>query len=284
MTVPRLAVRRQTRGKRNVSRFGSGFRYLPSARPDSTPINPFPPGPTGTWRSYGTCRIDDGAWDGVRTGLDIDILDVGQGDDIVVWFPNGKTMMVDLDSTKNKDIVTDDSFFYFSQHTTFARTGETLDYLILTHCDRDHYNTIAPFIQNFRSSRSSDRKFSTLCTEVRLESTPHPYVSSYQRKEYEEYNLSPDIPGENLDLPTFTDDGWFQKYDNYGIFSTSPVTGTETTQRGSTPIPRPEANGQPSFTDDGSRPLHTPTKATSPGSCSTLSTPTAPDPCHQRPR
>ncbi len=82
--------------------------------------------------------------------LNIDILDVGQGDGIVVWFPNGKTMMVDLGSTKNKGIVTTDSFAYFERHTKFAKLGETLDYLVLTHGDRDHYNMIVPFVEKFR--------------------------------------------------------------------------------------------------------------------------------------
>lgn len=41
--------------------------------------------------------------------LHLDILDVGQGDGMVVWLPNGKVIM-DLSSSKNKGIVTKDSF------------------------------------------------------------------------------------------------------------------------------------------------------------------------------
>jgi hypothetical protein len=39
--------------------------------------------------------------------LHLDILDVGQGDGMVIWLPNGKVMMVDLGSTKNKGLITE---------------------------------------------------------------------------------------------------------------------------------------------------------------------------------
>ena len=41
--------------------------------------------------------------------LHLDILDVGQSDGMVIWRPDDKIMMVDLGSTKNKELVTADS-------------------------------------------------------------------------------------------------------------------------------------------------------------------------------
>lgn len=83
--------------------------------------------------------------------LNIQFLDVGQGDGIFITFPNGKTMLVDLGSTKNKKITKTDIFEYFKQHTKFKKdSGETLDYLILTHGDRDHYNMVLDFIKECR--------------------------------------------------------------------------------------------------------------------------------------
>jgi glyoxylase-like metal-dependent hydrolase (beta-lactamase superfamily II) len=79
--------------------------------------------------------------------LKIQFLDVGQGDGIFIQFPGGGTMLVDLGSTKNKGLVSTDILQYFKGHTKFANPGVTLDYLILTHADRDHYNMVLEFIK-----------------------------------------------------------------------------------------------------------------------------------------
>jgi beta-lactamase superfamily II metal-dependent hydrolase len=81
--------------------------------------------------------------------LVVHILDVGQGDGIYIEFPNGKNMLVDLGSTKNKDLTSGDVFKFFQNHTRFGTPGETLDYLIVTHGDRDHYNLIPEFLKKF---------------------------------------------------------------------------------------------------------------------------------------
>ena len=83
--------------------------------------------------------------------LELDILDVGQGDGLVVWLPGGKVMMVDLGSTKNKDIVTESVHSYFRGHTRFGESGgQRLDWLVLTHGDRDHYNMVEGFLTEFQ--------------------------------------------------------------------------------------------------------------------------------------
>jgi beta-lactamase superfamily II metal-dependent hydrolase len=81
--------------------------------------------------------------------LNLDILDVGQGDGMVVWLPTGKVMMIDYGSTKNKGLASKDSFKYFSDHTKFKDKGQSLDWLVLTHGDRDHYNMVEAFLKDF---------------------------------------------------------------------------------------------------------------------------------------
>jgi len=78
--------------------------------------------------------------------LKVQFLDVGQGDGIFIEFPGGATMLVDLGSTKNGGITNPDILTYFKDHTKFGNLGETLDYLVLTHGDRDHYNMVKEFI------------------------------------------------------------------------------------------------------------------------------------------
>ena len=81
--------------------------------------------------------------------LTIDILDVGQGDGIFIQFPTGKCMLVDLGSTRNIAVGKNDAMKYFKEHTKFGTPRQTLDYLVLTHGDRDHYNLVSTFTQTF---------------------------------------------------------------------------------------------------------------------------------------
>lgn len=81
--------------------------------------------------------------------LHLDILDVGQGDGMLLWLPKGKLMMIDLGSTKNKGIITEAVFKYFKDHTPFKTPGTELEWLVLTHGDRDHYNLVWKFIELF---------------------------------------------------------------------------------------------------------------------------------------
>ena len=82
--------------------------------------------------------------------LKIQFLDVGQGDGIFIEFPGGATMLVDLGSTKNKGTVNPDILTYFRTKTKYGMAGETLDYLVLTHGDLDHYNMVQVFLENLQ--------------------------------------------------------------------------------------------------------------------------------------
>lgn len=87
------------------------------------------------------------------TGLSIQILDVGQGDGIYIEFPNGRNMLVDLGSTKPSKgykVASTDALKYLSEQTRFAQQGQTLDFLVVTHADSDHYNLLPTFINTFK--------------------------------------------------------------------------------------------------------------------------------------
>ncbi len=51
-------------------------------------------------------------------------------------------MLVDLGSTKNKEVTAQSAFKYLRDHTKFGTPNQVLDYLVITHPDRDHYNLI----------------------------------------------------------------------------------------------------------------------------------------------
>jgi beta-lactamase superfamily II metal-dependent hydrolase len=87
------------------------------------------------------------------TGLSIQILDVGQGDGIYIEFPNGKNMLVDLGSTKPSKgykVASTDALAYLGGEGRFAHPGRTLDFLVVTHADSDHYNLLPTFISTYK--------------------------------------------------------------------------------------------------------------------------------------
>jgi len=80
--------------------------------------------------------------------LTIQFFDVGQGDGMYIVFPDDTTMLIDLGSTKNKELTSTDVTTYLTTETKFKNKGQTLDYLILTHGDRDHYNMVLAFLKD----------------------------------------------------------------------------------------------------------------------------------------
>lgn len=61
---------------------------------------------------------------------------------MLVQFPDGPTLLVDLGSTKGKRITGPDIKTYLQKHTKFKNKGQSIDILVLTHGDRDHYNMV----------------------------------------------------------------------------------------------------------------------------------------------
>lgn len=66
--------------------------------------------------------------------LSVHMLDVEQGDCILILFPDGKEMLIDCANYKNAKTIREEALAYIG---TYVKDGQ-LDYVMLTHCDSDH--------------------------------------------------------------------------------------------------------------------------------------------------
>ncbi len=79
--------------------------------------------------------------------LRVSVLDVGQGDAVVVQFPNGRRMLVDAGGMAGDGR---DLGARVVGPTLRARGIRRLDYLVVTHADRDHIGGAATLVGEFR--------------------------------------------------------------------------------------------------------------------------------------
>ena len=66
--------------------------------------------------------------------LQVHFMDVGQGDSILILFPDGKDMLIDCANYNNASSYRTKILAYIDNYVTDGQ----LDYLMLTHCDGDH--------------------------------------------------------------------------------------------------------------------------------------------------
>lgn len=66
--------------------------------------------------------------------LQVHMIDVGQGDCILILFPDGKEMLIDCGYFYGGNTVKNETLSYLDQYITDGQ----IDYLMLTHCDSDH--------------------------------------------------------------------------------------------------------------------------------------------------
>ena len=66
--------------------------------------------------------------------LQVHFMDVGQGDSILILFPDGKDMLIDCANYNNASAYRTETLAYMDNYVTDGQ----LDYLMLTHCDGDH--------------------------------------------------------------------------------------------------------------------------------------------------
>jgi len=64
----------------------------------------------------------------------VHMLDVGQGDCIYIQLPDGKDMVIDCANYNNSSAYQKETFDYLDAYIT----DDTVEYLMLTHCDSDH--------------------------------------------------------------------------------------------------------------------------------------------------
>lgn len=83
----------------------------------------------------------------IHTGLNITMLDVGQGDSIFFRSPSGKTFLYDGGSTSVKNVGS-----YRILPFLKSEGAGTLDYMIISHMDQDHINGLKELTEDSRSA------------------------------------------------------------------------------------------------------------------------------------
>lgn len=86
--------------------------------------------------------------------LEINFLDVGQGDGTLVQCSDGSAILIDMGSKKNADVAGGDAITFVKRRlielqNEYKRPHPTLDKLFITHGDGDHYNLIPNLIDAF---------------------------------------------------------------------------------------------------------------------------------------
>ena len=75
--------------------------------------------------------------------LQVHFIDVGQGDCILILFPDGKDMLIDCGTTKGGDL--DETLAYLDTYVP----DKQLDYLMLTHSDDDHVGYLDDIVYEY---------------------------------------------------------------------------------------------------------------------------------------
>lgn len=78
--------------------------------------------------------------------LQIHFMDVGQGDGILILFPDGRDMLIDCANYNNSSTVRGEILDYMDDYVTDGQ----LDYLMLTHCDRDHVSFMDEVLEEYQ--------------------------------------------------------------------------------------------------------------------------------------
>ena len=76
--------------------------------------------------------------------LQVHFMDVGQGDSILILFPDGKDMLIDCGTSSRG------SWDDVSEYLKFYITDAQLDYLMLTHSDKDHVDYLDEVLEEYQ--------------------------------------------------------------------------------------------------------------------------------------
>jgi competence protein ComEC len=89
--------------------------------------------------------------------VNVEYLDVGQGDGTFVYFPGGDAILIDLGSKKNAEVAAADAVAYLFDtlnaiQAHYHLAAPTLNQLFVTHGDGDHYNQIEALLTRFQTA------------------------------------------------------------------------------------------------------------------------------------
>lgn len=142
-----------------------------------------------------------------KTGLIVKFLDVGQGDSTLIRLPDNKVLLFDTgaSSNKNKEKLL----------LNLKAVGNKIDYLILSHPDKEHYGNTVEIIKNCTIKKAyipfilDDKVYPDFSSVINLlkEKETEVVISTTQTNisngEYEIVFLSPDRDGKNSPYPDF---------------------------------------------------------------------------------
>jgi competence protein ComEC len=78
--------------------------------------------------------------------VEIHFVDVGQGDAIIINFPDRKTMLIDAGTTSSGLSSWREEYLQYLYDVTDDRI---IEYMVITHADSDHYNMLQAVVENY---------------------------------------------------------------------------------------------------------------------------------------
>ena len=102
-----------------------------------------------TWDEIVSMVVKDNQNSGLARGdgeLLVHMLDVGQGDCIYVQLPDGKDMVIDCANYNDDKKYEEKTFDYLDAYIT----DDTVEYLMLTHCDSDHVYFMDELLERYQ--------------------------------------------------------------------------------------------------------------------------------------
>lgn len=80
-----------------------------------------------------------------QNALQVHFVDVGQGDAILIKFPNQSTMLIDSGPQSAKE-----SLLYYIDNVFFKNQNKIFNYVLLTHSDADHSGNMVEVLNNYK--------------------------------------------------------------------------------------------------------------------------------------
>ena len=102
-----------------------------------------------TWDQIVSMIVKDNQHSGLARGdgeLLVHMLDVGQGDCIYIQLPDGKDMVIDCANYNDDKEYEEKTFDYLDIYIT----DDTVEYLMLTHCDSDHVYFMDELLERYQ--------------------------------------------------------------------------------------------------------------------------------------